>query len=105
MTRDEFHQLQRQLIAKYNDTFDGQQPLLIINVGECTIAKGAHALLAQARAEVARRGADFRLASRSRDHERSSRDPRTPEWLDLCRRCVGDRPHADARPANGGDAH
>lgn len=61
MTRDEFRQLRQQLVAKYNETFSGQQPLLIINVGECTIAKGVHALIAQAKAEIARRGADFSL--------------------------------------------
>jgi NADH:ubiquinone oxidoreductase subunit F (NADH-binding)/(2Fe-2S) ferredoxin len=61
MRRDEFQQLQQQLTAKYNAAFSGEQPLLTINIGECTIAKGAHALMRQARAEVARRGADFSI--------------------------------------------
>lgn len=61
MNRAEFRQLREQLVRKYEETFSGEQPLLIINIGECTIAKGARRLLAQAQAEVARRGADFTI--------------------------------------------
>lgn len=61
MNRDEFRQLREQLVLKYEEAFSGEQPLLIINIGECTIAKGARRLLAQAQAEVARRGADFSI--------------------------------------------
>ncbi|MCC6627449.1 MAG: NADH-quinone oxidoreductase subunit F [Chloroflexi bacterium] len=61
MTREEFQRLRQQLVGKYETTFSGEQPLLIVNVGECTIAKGVRALIAQAQAEVARRGADFTI--------------------------------------------
>jgi NADH:ubiquinone oxidoreductase subunit F (NADH-binding) len=61
MTRDEFRQLREQLTRKYQETFGGEQPLLIINIGESSIAKGARALLAGAQAEIARRGADFSI--------------------------------------------
>src|SRR5688572_14592336 len=59
MQRDEFRQLREQLTRKYQETFGGEQPLLIINIGESSLAKGARALMAQAQAEIARRGADF----------------------------------------------
>ena len=61
MNRNQFRALREQLARKYEETFSGEQPLLIVNVGECSIAKGARALIAQAQAQVARRGADFSI--------------------------------------------
>ena len=61
MMREELQRLRQQLVGKYDGTFAGEQPLLIINVGECTIAKGVYDLIDVAKAEIARRGADFSI--------------------------------------------
>ena len=61
MNRQEFRQLRQQLEHKYQDTFGGQHPLLIVHVGEPTLAKGVQELLAYARGKIAQRGADFTI--------------------------------------------
>lgn len=59
--RDDLRQLREHVTEKYQVTFGGLHPLLIINIGECTIARGALSLLKQAQAVIGQRGAAFSI--------------------------------------------